>query len=385
MASLRPRPRAASQPRLELSPPRCALPHRVRPFPDEVTESYLDRLATANHLDTGDLRRYLAREKRARSAPLDVPALATLTGVPEAALRHAMPELSAPEELAVLGTMLGRPRPGFASQGPACRSCVAVRGGGPMVMRWHTHENVLCRRHRLWTHIRRGGSSGQLDLRDHPEIVAANSLHRRLIRRFGRTAVHTAFEEARLICYEWPRYSPDQRATMNNRINALYGRPTSVYAGDPAIDAAIYAQQVALTRLLASPAWASLILDDYPGDDAYTVGIGDLVLARLDDEIRGRQPSAGSALSQPERELLREAVLLRERPGTRQFVNEVRRTVAPGYIWVPFEANNKCEPLAEWVKERVRARRSRPGPGRRWPPPDEALTPGHLRQQPATS
>lgn len=351
-AFLRPLPQAPARTRLELQPWRRALPRRVPPFPDETTESYLGRVAAASNLDTEDLRRYLAGEKRARSAPLDIPALAVLAGVSEAALRHAMPELSSARQLATLGSMLGRPRPRFAAKGLACRSCAAIRCGGQDVTRWQTHENVICQRHRLWTHVQQGGTAAQLDLRDHPEILAANRLHRRLIRRLGRPTVHAAFESARLICNGWRRYSKDHRVGMDSRINALRGKETDAHAGDPAVAAAIYPQQVALTRLLASPAWSGPVLLEHPGTSPDTVSIGELGLELVDEEIMFLHPRATTA----ERQMLRESVLLRAKPGTRRFVNEIRRTVAPDYTWLPFSANNNCEPLAEWIKDQVRAR-----------------------------
>jgi hypothetical protein len=41
------------------------LPRRLQPFPDETAESYLDRVAGANFLETRNLRTCLARERRA--------------------------------------------------------------------------------------------------------------------------------------------------------------------------------------------------------------------------------------------------------------------------------------------------------------------------------
>jgi TniQ len=378
VAFLRPLPHAPARTRLELQPWPQALPRRVQPFPDETTESYLGRVAAASNLDTEDLRRYLAREKRARSAALDIPALAVLAGVSEAALRHAMPELSSARQLAALGSMLGRPRPRFAAKGLACRSCAAIRCGGQAVTRWQTHENVICQRHRLWTHVQRGGTAAQLDLRDHPGILAANRLHRRLIRRLGRTTVHAAFESARLICNGWRRYSQDHRTGMDSRINALRGKDTDAHAGDPAVAAAIYRQQVALTRLLASPAWIGPVLLEHPGTNPDTVAIGEIALDLVDEEIMFRRAGDTPSVAPTERQMLREAVLLGAKPGTRQFVNEVRRTVAPEYTWLPFSANNNCEPLTEWIKDQVRARGSLTGLGYHWPPPDEAFMPKHL-------
>jgi hypothetical protein len=362
-----------------MQPSPRALPRRVPPFPDETKESFLNRVAAASYLDTEDLRRYLAREKRARSASLDIPALAIFAGVSEMALRHAIPELSSPPHLAALGSVLGRPRPRFAANGLACRSCAAIRCGGQQaVTRWQTHENVICQRHRLWTHVQQGGIAAQLDLRDHPEILAANRLHRRLIRRVGRTAVHAAFESARLICNDWRLYSQDQRNSMNSQINGLRGKDTNAHAGDPAVAAAIYQQQVALTRLLASPGWSGPVLLEHPGTNPDKVAISDSTLAWIDDEVTFACKDAGPQPSPEERQMLREIVLLRGKPGTSRFVNEVRRTVAPGYTWLPLTSNNTCEPLAEWVKDQVRARGSLTGQGSHWPPPDEAFKPEHL-------
>jgi hypothetical protein len=100
-------PRAGKVPRIEWYRYPRPLPRRVQPFPDETAESYLDRVADANFLDTRSLRTYRARERRALSAPLDVPVLAALAGVTEKALRHAIPEVSE-------GVYLGSP-PGYAA------------------------------------------------------------------------------------------------------------------------------------------------------------------------------------------------------------------------------------------------------------------------------
>ena len=100
-------PRAGKVPRIEWYRYPRPLPRRVQPFPDETAESYLDRVADANFLDTRSLRTYRARKRRALSAPLDVPVPAALAGVTEKALRHAIPEVSE-------GVYLGSP-PGYAA------------------------------------------------------------------------------------------------------------------------------------------------------------------------------------------------------------------------------------------------------------------------------
>ena len=195
-------PVRAAPSRLQLLPARRPLPRSVRPFPDETAGSYLDRLAAANCLDSGDLRAYLAGDRRALRVPVSTGALAVLAALPEQALRRAVLELCSPAELGASPWVLGRARPRAAVEQLACRRCAAARGA-PRISRWATHEQVVCLRHQVWTGVQYQGPRAQLDLRHHPEITAANRRHRRLIRRLGRPAVHFAFEQARRICAEW--------------------------------------------------------------------------------------------------------------------------------------------------------------------------------------
>jgi hypothetical protein len=370
----RAQPHRAAASRLKLLPPRQPLPRSTRPFPDETAESYLDRLAQVNRLDTSDLRAYLTGDRRARREPLDTAALAGLAGLPEEALRRAMPELSSPRQLTESTWIWGRALPHAAAEGLACRRCAASRGSQP-VYRWQTHENVICARHQLWTHVPYRGPEAQPDLRDHPEIVEANRQHRRLIRRFGRPAVHFAFEQARRICAEWHKDRATRRYLpgLVERLDAL-GCNRRLMPGDPAEDAALYPHAVALTRLLASPWWSGQILGEHSSDQ---VAIGDLDLNRIDAEITRLQPQDQAETGRHEYQLMREAVLLAARPGTRRFASEVRRTVAPDYVWLPFAYYNKCEPLAEWVRDRARDRESIYGNLRHRPPPAEVYQAGH--------
>jgi hypothetical protein len=71
------------------------LPVRVRPLRDEAADSYLRRLATANHLPFSYLRRYLA-VPRGSYGPLSHALLATLSGRDTAAILRAFPEFTPP-------------------------------------------------------------------------------------------------------------------------------------------------------------------------------------------------------------------------------------------------------------------------------------------------
>jgi len=118
-----------------------------------------------------------------------------------------------------------------------------------------------------------------------PEILTAHRRHRRLIRRHGRDTVMRAFRDARYICLGW-RLDGIPDDGYARRMEIFHG-PGWRDRGDDEIqtsDAAAYQQAVALTRLLASPCW-------------------------------------------------RERILGKDRLWPEEFEAEVRRAVAPGYIW----------------------------------------------------
>src|ERR1700758_985843 len=74
---------------LKPAPP---LPARPRPRQGETADSYLRRLAAANHLRFSYLRRYLATP-RGSYGPIDAGGLAVLAGRKPHAILHAFPEL----------------------------------------------------------------------------------------------------------------------------------------------------------------------------------------------------------------------------------------------------------------------------------------------------
>jgi hypothetical protein len=69
------------------------LPVRPRPRHGETADSYLRRLAAANHLRFSYLRRYLSRPEGSYG-PIDPGKLAVLTGRDLPAILHALPELA---------------------------------------------------------------------------------------------------------------------------------------------------------------------------------------------------------------------------------------------------------------------------------------------------
>jgi hypothetical protein len=75
------------------SRPEAPLPIRPRPRLGETADSYLRRLADANHLRFSYLRRYVAA-RRGSYDPIDPARLAALTGRETAAILRAFPELA---------------------------------------------------------------------------------------------------------------------------------------------------------------------------------------------------------------------------------------------------------------------------------------------------
>jgi hypothetical protein len=75
------------------SRPEAPLPVRPRPRDGETADSYLRRLAAANHLRFSYLRRYLAIP-RGSYGPVDSGPLAVLAGREPDAIVHAFPELA---------------------------------------------------------------------------------------------------------------------------------------------------------------------------------------------------------------------------------------------------------------------------------------------------
>jgi hypothetical protein len=277
------------------------LPRQVKPFPRETIASYLRRLAHANGLDQEPVRRYITAGRRGWAVP--VGRLSAATGLPEATLRYAIANLdgSRGQHTVYLdGVPVLRGETGLP-----CHLCVAVAGITGPVWCWKHPERVVCLRHQRWTGLT--ACTAQLSLARQPQILQAHTRHLRLVRRFGRDEVAFAFAAADAICRRWH----DQRehdAGFRHRMAVFHGPGWAVPPGSPTVAAAVYPQAIALTRLLASPFWQSLVADDIGG-------------------------------------------------GQDRFFAEVRRTVALGYAWPrPFRST---DPLYRWLFEHRFSRRPR--------------------------
>jgi hypothetical protein len=147
------------------------LPRLVAPVGGELSSSFLRRVALANRLDPEEFRAYVAADDRKRAA-VPMERLAILSGQPEARLRRALDDSSDPA--APDGLVRA-----------ACTLCMARRGIAMPVTVRLAATAVVCREHQRWLNDRHSG--GQPHLHRHPEVLAANRSHRRLVRRLGPT------------------------------------------------------------------------------------------------------------------------------------------------------------------------------------------------------
>lgn len=286
-----------SSPFKGMSLPVRPLPLRIRPVIDETVDSYFKRLASANGYFFSVLRDHITGTLKVRAVPPQ--AVLGLSGRPERKMRYAMLEFNSPQELANM-SIVGRPRPGIVG-GTKCRSCTRAMGIEPPVVVWRRTEDVLCHRHRRWP-----GTEHDIDLTDYPEVIQANKLHRRLIRKLGRKEVLPAFRSAKAIVDEWAD-RPSYRTEYDRRMRRFHGPKWKVSWRDPTVLASKYPQTVGLTRLLAVPYWKALALADPDGSPA--------------------------------------------------FVEELRRTVEPQYDWYRYSHYRYYEPVVRWFQDEREYRR----------------------------
>jgi len=268
------------------------LPRPVVPAHDETLPSYLARLARANRLDAEALRMHLTGAW-SKYVPIPVHALALLSGQSTRALKHAIPELVAEQGLPGQATSR-RPRPHGDSQ-LRCTHCSLARGHQDTVCCWSHQEDSVCPRHRRWIgNVHDQTGQHQPSLNDQPKILQANILHRRMIRRYGYETVTAAFSRAKQICHQW-HHRLEHDDDFYNLMNRFHSGPWRVTATDPTVHAARYPQIVSLTRLLASPTWHRRCHEHWP------------------------KPT--------------------------DFINEIRRTVAPHFNWNPQGWSRTHDPL----------------------------------------
>jgi len=230
------------------------LPRTVRPVPDETVESYLARLAAANHVSGGDLVAYLSTQP---STVVSLAVLATVGRQPAAVLARALPQLRDPagQDLAARRVR------------PWCRYCTTARNINAPVLVWGRPQDKICLRHRLWIGDAVTAPADQLNLAAHPEVIHAQIRQHRLVRRFGTHAIDTAYQCAREAWLDvtWRGYQQPYRSVRTLRPPGT-DRPWRIHGEDPAYQAANYPETLTLAGLIAHPSWRHLAMSDSDRD-----------------------------------------------------------------------------------------------------------------------
>lgn len=180
------------------------LPIAVAPAHHETAASYVTRLAHLHGIPFPELWQQVSRPRAASGAARFIAAdrLAAVTGIPETRLARAVIEIRQPEP--DWQAFRHEPQAG-------CPRCTARHPGGP-VRQLFPHHRYVCTRHRIWI-----GPPDIIDqpypaLDELPEVVAAQRVHLRLLRRLGPAATYDAVLTGFLICgHRWDQdaHHPD--------------------------------------------------------------------------------------------------------------------------------------------------------------------------------
>lgn len=232
------------------------LPVRIRPIFGQTIASYLDQVATANHLPATTLlahlppwfaRRYLAHDDLAantRSGVADSHALARLTGNTENALRATLPAL----------TWRTREQSAPMRLTTACRRCTSHNHITTSVPTHLPALQRLCPRHRIWL-----GQTQQIDTTNCPEIAGAARRATRLQHRHSPQQILLVETTSReIIITHWLREDRHPSLTRRWSTRASHLNPSSSpqapTMNDDVITAVTYPETITLTAaILSSP------------------------------------------------------------------------------------------------------------------------------------
>lgn len=225
------------------SGPQQRLPRTVTPFQNETIQSFLHRLAVANHISALDLDTHLAepRQPRTRLSSPRPEWLSIASGWPPSLLAQRLRWPAA-------GQRTTRPM-------PACRRCMARRGVFEPV-RIHRRSHIhVCLTHQLWIGSGADRPESQVDLSPLPEVIKAQRRHSRLVRRHGAPATHAAYTDASHILTRWTERG-DWPQHRQRRLDTYYGHTRwRVLLHGAEMRAANYPEVVTLTAILITSYW----------------------------------------------------------------------------------------------------------------------------------
>lgn len=229
------------------------LPVRVPLVQAETLDSYLSRLAAANHLDPSELRAYLGM--RTQTRPPDLDRLAVMTGHPPQRMASVLADARPPAGRTRLSPLPGR---------VACRRCTTRRGITSDV-RYVNPDQRVCRRHRRWLGGLLDNATDQHDLTWLPEVLRAQRRHYALLRRHGVERGRDAIHWAGTIIDRWTERG-DWGQHQQRRLAQFAGDPTRAEPDTSLLRMANYPEVVTLAAVLANPHWSAIASVDQRRD-----------------------------------------------------------------------------------------------------------------------
>jgi hypothetical protein len=223
------------------------LPVTVPLVRDETIDSYLFRLARANHLEPAEVDAYLGKRT---STSQRFERLAAITGHPADWLSDLI---------------VTKADPCRQTRRAACRRCTASRGIRTTVRLAAPNYGTICRRHHRWLSGDHGPDRQQYQLNELPEVLTAHRQHLRLVRRLGvlRAGAHVA--DATEVTRGWTRRDWEHHRDRRLRRVLGPGRWTAP-ANHPLTAMVNYPETITLARIFASPAWSALAISTRRAD-----------------------------------------------------------------------------------------------------------------------
>jgi hypothetical protein len=247
------------------------LPRKVRPVQNEITLSFVRRLAHANHIRADKLIDYLDAwmNTNGRDILISPQDLADAAGIDVRHLLRALPQIQvqAPvDEDELLEPYQPPARLTSTELRLACRHCMAAKGIFTAVTVLARTDRNLCLRHQLWTGHGVAAIEDQADIAGIPEIGQAQARLGRLCRRRGPRGVWYSYETAEAII-DWSSREPSSQTPRQERLRGLLVSSATGTLPRSYDYACYYPEVVGILGVLTSPYWQR-IAGSLDADDA---------------------------------------------------------------------------------------------------------------------
>jgi hypothetical protein len=234
----------------------------VRPVQDETTQSFVHRLAQANHIRNDELADYLiprlaGSQGLRRRFETSLHALAAVSALDAVYLAQALPDIRSQftdqDSLHLNRTQL------------ACRRCMAAKNITTRVIVWARHDHNVCLRHQLWISQGVNKPEDQADVADLPEITQSQVRHHNLIRRYGHRPVNHCYWTAQQVI-DWSSNLPSPTARWERK-RYFFTREKAEFLPWSYDFAAYYPEVIGVLSVLLSPYWRRMAISDDPAEE----------------------------------------------------------------------------------------------------------------------